>query len=104
MSVNSTPRRYNRRKGSSHIAYDNMLGSDLRLQSVEDDMEQSLNDQMKKIQHALKLKGMQRKEGKLLKWLSDHTMSIKLHETSDGHHHINPCIFLPQNHISYGSI
>ena len=63
--MNLTPGRYNRRKGSSHISYDNMLGAGLRLQGIEDDMEQNLNDQMNKIQQAQKLKRMQRKEGKV---------------------------------------
>ena len=59
-----TPGRYNRRKGSSHIAYDNMLGASLRMQRFEDDMEQNLNDQMNKIQHALKLEGMQERRAR----------------------------------------
>ena len=63
--MNLTPGRYNRRKGSSHIAYDNMLGFGLRLQRIEDDMEQNLIDQMNKIQHALKLNRMQEQKGKV---------------------------------------
>ena len=28
----------------------------------------------------------------------------ELHKTSHGHHHCNPCNFLPQNHIGHGTI
>ena len=63
--MNLTPGRYNRRKEPSHIAYDNMLGAGLRMQRIEDDMEQNLNDQMNKIQHALRLNRKQEKEGKV---------------------------------------
>ena len=65
MSVNLTPGRYNRRKGPSHIAYDNMLGVDLRLQRVEDDMEPSLNDQMKKISTCTEVGRSKEKKGKV---------------------------------------
>ena len=62
MPVSLKPRRYNRRKGSSHIAYDNMLGASLRMQRIEDDVKRTWNEQMIKIQHALKLKELQEKE------------------------------------------
>ena len=98
--MNLTPGRYNRRKGSSHIAHDNMLGACLMMQRFEDDMEHHLNDQMNNISTCTEVERMQRKERQGLIWLSDHTMSIELHKTSNGHHHLNPCIFLPQNHMA----
>ena len=68
MSKNLTPGRYNKIKGSSHIAYDNMLGAGLMMQRFEDDMNRTWNEQMIKIQHALKLKEC--KEGRAgLIWL-----------------------------------
>src|ERR1041385_3163028 len=73
-----------------------MLGADLRLQRVEDDTEQSLNDHMNKISTCTEVERKQGQERQGLIWLSDHTMSIELHKTSDGHHHLNPCIFYPK--------
>ena len=62
--MNLTPGRYKRRKGPNHIAYENMLGDGLIMQIFEDDMKRTWNEQMIKIQHALKLKELQEKEGR----------------------------------------
>ena len=56
MSLNLTSERGNKRKEPSHIAYDNMLGAGLTMQRFEDDMKETWNENMIKIQHALKLK------------------------------------------------
>ena len=58
-------RKVQQKMESSHIAYDNMLVAGMRLQRVEDDMEQHLNDQMNKISTCTEVERMQRKGGKV---------------------------------------
>ena len=88
----------------SLIAHENMLGAGLMMQRFEDDMKRTWNEQMNKIQHALKLKeGKTEKTG--LIWLGGFTpCPLELHNTSHKHHHWNPCMILPQNHIRHGTI
>ena len=68
MSMNLTSERCNKRKEPSHIAYDNILGAGLMMQIFEDDMKRTWNEQMIKIQHALKLKECKEKKNRLI-WL-----------------------------------
>ena len=89
---------------SNHIAYENMLGVGLMMQIFEDDMKRTWNEQMDKIQHAQKLKGKQKKKGKVGNGQVITLCPFESHKTPNGHHHLNPCIFIPQNHIIYGTI
>ena len=68
-----------------------MLGADLRWQRFEDNMEQNLTDEMNKIQHALKLKEMQRK-GARKNWKGQviTPCPFELYKTPNGHHHSIP--------------
>src|ERR1043165_8795564 len=104
MSTNLTSGRYNRRKKPSHIAYDNMLGAGLMMQRSEDDMKRTWKEQMIKIQHAQKLKESKDKKGRFDMARCFTPCPLELHKTPLRHHHWNPCIFLPQNHIRYGPI
>ena len=62
--MNLTPGRCKKRKEPSHIAYENMLGAGLMMQRLEDDMKRTRNEQIIKIQHALKLQEGKDKKGR----------------------------------------
>ena len=76
----------------------------LMMQRIEDDMEQHLHYQMSKNSTCTEVERKQRKEGQGLKCYVVTLCPFELHKTPNGHHHLNPWIFLPQNHIRYGII